>query len=75
MSQIAFNQDEAIARMKRRNKQSVTWTFPCVTIRWRYIDGRSARNWDGSPDPNPGCTALERMVWREDSAPRYSNYW
>lgn len=75
MTQAAFNQGEAIARMKRRNKNSVTWTLCGVTVRWRYIDGRNARNWDGSPAPNPGCTALERMVWRQGETARYSNWW
>jgi hypothetical protein len=75
MSQIAFEKEEAVARMRRRNKTEITWTFPDVTVRWRYIDGRYARNWDGSLAPNPNCIALEKMVWREGSAPRYSNYW
>lgn len=75
MSQIAFEKDEAINRMTRRNKTEVAWTFPDVTVRWRYIDGRSARNWDGSPAPNPGCAALEKIVWREGSASRFTNYW
>jgi hypothetical protein len=70
-----FDPGQAIARMKRRNKRDVTWTLQDVTVRWRYIDGAHARNWDGSPAPNPGCTALERVVHREGSLPRYTNYW
>jgi hypothetical protein len=67
--------EEAIRRMKRRNTKEVTWTLSEVTIRWRYIDGKNARNWDGSRAPNPNTTALELMVWRKDQHPRFTNYW
>lgn len=79
MKPVYFDETEAINRMNRRNKSRVTWTLKIygegLTVRWQYIDGRSAKNWDGSSAPNPGCKCLERMVWREGSVPRYGNYW
>ena len=52
--------EEAVKRMDRRNKKEITWTLSDRIIRYRYIDGLNARNWDGSLAPNPGTTALEK---------------
>lgn len=72
---IAFDRDEAISRMQRRQKHYVCWTLKDTQIEWRYIDGKDARNYYGDPAPNPGEVALQLKVWKRFESPRYTNYW
>lgn len=82
MINAAFNMQEAVSRMNRRNNKAVRWTLPNVTVEWKYIKVAEARNWDGSnpgtaveQKPDPCREVLQQMTWREGSDPRWSNWW
>ncbi|OKH45323.1 hypothetical protein NIES2101_26825 [Calothrix sp. HK-06] len=54
---VCFDRNEAVKRMRARNKQTVSWTLSEQTVEWSYIPATSARNYDGSAagdaqDPN-----------------------
>jgi hypothetical protein len=73
----AFDMEEAVKRMSRRGKKSVSWTLKDRTVE-KYIPATAARNWDGSSagsgnDPNQEI--LQRMTWANDGKPRFSNWW
>lgn len=75
---IALNRSEATKRMARRDKQAIRWTLADMTVEWKYIEARQARNYDGSHagnDSTPNAVVLQQMVWREGSTPRYTNHW
>lgn len=74
ITQLSYHR-EALIRMARRNRHYVRWSLKDTTIECRWIDGKDARNWDGSPAPNPGEVALQIMTRRKFSPPRYTNYW
>ncbi|BDA75964.1 hypothetical protein CAL7716_101300 (plasmid) [Calothrix sp. PCC 7716] len=74
---IALDRSEAVKRMKRRNKQSVSWTLSELTVEWSYIPATEARDYNGSAGGyghNPSRIILQRIVWRDGEA-RYTNYW
>ena len=75
---LALDKDEATRRMQARQKKSICWTLKDMTVEWRFIPATQAKNWDGSPagqGNNPHQEILSRMVWREGSQPRFTNWW
>lgn len=74
---LALERSEAVKRMRRRNKQSVSWTLSELTVEWSYIRATEARNYDGSSaghGHNPNRIILQRIVWQDCQA-RYTNFW
>ncbi|MGF1673165.1 MAG: hypothetical protein ACFCUV_05675 [Rivularia sp. (in: cyanobacteria)] len=75
---IAFNVQEAIKRMKHRNKRVICWTLDSVIVEYKYISANKARNWDDSfADKNekPNRIILQRAVWQDGFHSRYTNWW
>lgn len=75
---VCFDRNEAVKRMRARNKQTVSWTLSEQTVEWSYIPATSARNYDGSAagdGQDPNRIILQRIVWQHGEAPRYTNFW
>lgn len=75
---ICFDKSEAVKRMQARKKQSISWTLLGLIVEYQYIPATSARNYDGSAagdGQDPNRIILQRIVWRNGEAPRYTNFW
>lgn len=73
-----LEKNEAVQRMMSRNTSSIKWTLRDMTVEWSLIPAREARNYDGSIggcDHDPGRTILQCVIWRDNEAPRWTNYW
>lgn len=74
----AFDRDEAVARMKKRNTSKISWTLKNVRIEWEYIPATNVRNYDGTyagSGNNPEQKVLQCLIQREGRMPTYTNFW
>jgi enterochelin esterase-like enzyme len=68
-----YDPKEAIKRMEKKGTDSVSWKLKSMTVEWKWVLSKYARNNDGSiSGDESGKMVLQQMVWRHGSSPYYS---